>query len=68
MTFSTFFSALQKILTNFLKKAEEFWQKETPLEIQFLSAEGFKSVRIHKQLVSVYGEGVISESMDVDQC
>ncbi|KAG8234768.1 hypothetical protein J437_LFUL006600 [Ladona fulva] len=31
--------------------------------IQFLHARGFKSIEIHQQLVSVYGEGVMSESM-----
>ncbi|KAG5348043.1 SETMR methyltransferase, partial [Acromyrmex charruanus] len=31
--------------------------------IQFLFAQDFKSVDIHKQLVSVYGESVMSESM-----
>lgn len=31
--------------------------------IQFLYAQGFKSVQIHEQLISVYGEGVMSESM-----
>ncbi|KAG8238033.1 hypothetical protein J437_LFUL015001 [Ladona fulva] len=32
--------------------------------IQFLHARGFKSVEIHQQLVSVYGEGVMRESME----